>query len=141
MKDPIYAAQATEIAALCAENAELSRKLEILKEHGIEIVDAVAGGFEIYSEDYARASELKAENAKLRELANIGKLTAEHCTEMEGTVVALKAENDKLRELVCGLYWCNDKSWNKGACDDCSIRGKALGRCERVMRELGIEVD
>jgi len=53
----------------------------------------------------------------------------------------VEAENRKLRELVRGLYWCNDKEWNKGACDDCPIRGRATGRCERVMRELGIEVE
>ena len=53
----------------------------------------------------------------------------------------LEAENAKLRELVRGLYWCNDKEWNEGACDDCPIRGRAAVRCKRVMRELGVEVD
>lgn len=140
MKDPIYAAQATEIAALCAENAELSRKLEILKEHGIEIVDAVAGGFEIYSEDYARASKLKAENAKLRELANIGKLTAEHCTEMEGTVVALKAENAKLRELFTDLaldhlYSCGYRTQRHDG-----FPRHTCAEYEDLLDEIGIEV-
>lgn len=51
-----------------AENAKLKRRLEILKGHGIEIVDAVAGGFEIYNKEHARVDRLQAENEKLREL-------------------------------------------------------------------------
>lgn len=42
-----------------SENAKLRRKLEILRDHGIEIVDAVAGGFEIYSKDHELADRLK----------------------------------------------------------------------------------
>ena len=53
---------------LQAENAKLKRKLEILKDYGIEIVDAVAGGFEIYNEEHARADRLQAENVKMHEL-------------------------------------------------------------------------
>ena len=52
-----------------AENAKLKRRLEILKGHGIEIVDAVAGGFEIYNKEHARADRLQDENAKLRKFA------------------------------------------------------------------------
>ena len=51
------------------------------------------------------------------------------------------AENAKLRELVRGLLWCNGNPWNNGACDDCPISAKSVGRCDRIMRELGIEVD
>jgi len=50
------------------ENAQLKRKLRILKEHGVEIADAASGGYEIYSNDHALADKLQAENAKLREL-------------------------------------------------------------------------
>jgi hypothetical protein len=52
-----------------AENAKLKRRLEILKAHGIEIVDTVAGGFEIYNKEHARADRLQDENAKLRKFA------------------------------------------------------------------------
>lgn len=56
-------------------------------------------------------------------------------------VSTLEAENAKLRELVRGLRWCHDKPWNNGACDQCPISGRAVGRCDRLVRELGIEVD
>ncbi|MBR2125808.1 MAG: hypothetical protein IJ943_03640 [Akkermansia sp.] len=77
-----------------------------------------------------RIVELEDENAKLRDTTYAWR-----------TVDRLSCENAKLRELVRGLHWCNDKQWNKGACDDCPIRGSAIGRCERAMRECGIEVD
>lgn len=44
---------------LRAENAKLRRRLEILRDHGIEIVDAAAGGFEIYSKDHALVDQLR----------------------------------------------------------------------------------
>lgn len=53
----------------------------------------------------------------------------------------LESENAKLRELVRGLRWCHDKPWNEGACDQCPISGRAVGRCDRLVRELGIEDD
>lgn len=53
----------------------------------------------------------------------------------------LRDENAKLRELVRGLLWCNSNPWNNGACDDCPISVKGVGRCDRIMRELGIEDD
>ena len=54
----ILAAKA-ETKGVEAENAKLRRYLEILRDHGIEIVDAVAGGFEIYSKDHELADKLK----------------------------------------------------------------------------------
>ena len=66
-----YANQMEAIAGrLQAENAKLKRRLEILKSHGIEIADAVAGGFEIYNKEHARADRLEAENEKLRDIAH-----------------------------------------------------------------------
>ena len=50
---------ADEYDALTVENAKLRRHLEILRDHGIEIVDAVAGGFEIYSKDHALVDQLR----------------------------------------------------------------------------------
>lgn len=49
-----------EIAKLIAERDDLQRKLEILKAHGVEIVDAVAGGFEVYNEAVRERDEWKA---------------------------------------------------------------------------------
>ena len=48
-----------ENTQLMEENAKLRRHLEILRDHGIEIVDAVAGGFEIYSKDHALVDQLR----------------------------------------------------------------------------------
>ena len=56
---------------LRTENERLKRKLEILKAHGVEIVDAIAGGFEIYDEEHRRADALEGENARYRELVEI----------------------------------------------------------------------
>lgn len=53
------------------------------------------------------------------------------------TIDELTTENHKLRELVRGLEWCHDDQ--RGACYDCPIGGKRIGRCERMMRELGIK--
>lgn len=46
--------------------AELTRKMEILKAHGVEIVDAVAGGYEVYNEKIREVSELTAERDELK---------------------------------------------------------------------------
>ena len=50
------------------ENENLRGKLQALRAHGIEVVDAVAGGVEIYNEKHAELDRLKAENAKLHDL-------------------------------------------------------------------------
>lgn len=77
-----------------------------------------------------------------RTCRELGKYTTENMfLEASDTICKLRGENARLRELVRGLYWCNGKEWNKGACDDCPIRGRAVGRCERIMRELGVEAD
>ena len=48
------------------ENENLRWKQQALRAHGIEVVDAVAGGVEIYSEEHAELDKLKAENKELR---------------------------------------------------------------------------
>ncbi len=58
----------TECERLKVENNKLHRYLEILKENGIEIVDAVAGGYEIYDERQRTLDRAEIENTKLREL-------------------------------------------------------------------------
>lgn len=98
-------ARITELEGLYAEkkaeNAELKRKLGILGEYGIEVVDAVAGGFEIYSEDHRLADALKAENDKLRELAkDMWRLLHHWLFEAKEVPYGeIKAVSDRMREL------------------------------------------
>ena len=61
---------------------DLRWKLLVLKAHGVEIVDAAAGGNEIYNEETVRADELQAENENLRqELALRDRCDREKCIE------------------------------------------------------------
>lgn len=46
--------------------AELQAKLNYLEGHGVEIVDAVAGGYEVYNEWHRKADELQAKLDKAR---------------------------------------------------------------------------
>lgn len=62
-------------------------------------------------------------------------------TETDELLDRLAAENAKLRELVRGLLWCNGNPWNNGSCDDCPISAEGVGRCDRIMLEMGIGVD
>lgn len=57
-----------QLAEWLRELKDLRRKREILKAHGVEIVDAVAGGYEVYNEAQRTIDRLKGENEKLREL-------------------------------------------------------------------------
>lgn len=56
----------------------------------------------------------------------------------------LEAENAKLRELVQGLWYCTGNE-NKALCEGCPlgvVEGDRLAlACEKLMRELGVEVD
>ena len=101
--------------------AELTRKMEILKAHGVEIVDAVAGGYEIYNEKIREVSELQAQ------------------------VDELTAERDELKEEIakyehdCGLLFdekhkltaerdnwkANCEDWKK----DCERYREKFGKC------------
>lgn len=47
---------------------DLQGKLDYLEAHGITIVDAVAGGFEIYDENKRKADELQAQVDSLRDI-------------------------------------------------------------------------
>ncbi len=80
-----------------AENARLKRRLEILNDHGIEIADAVAGGFEIYDKEHARADRLQAENSKLRELVHrYVEYTSQDCC--EGCVFKSRCNDSEVDE-------------------------------------------
>lgn len=59
---------AQRIVALEDKAEKQKIKLEVLKAHGIEIVDAVGGGHEIYNTRQREVDRLEYENAKLREL-------------------------------------------------------------------------
>ena len=70
-KDALLALAEQNIAELQAENAKLRKKINALKAHGIEIADAVAGGYEIYDIQQREVDRLEVENDKLRKLASI----------------------------------------------------------------------
>ena len=137
------------------ENAKLKRKLEILKAHGIEIVDAVAGGFEIYNKEHARADRLQVENANLREMLSESRQANEHLyVELKRykrifrtrpiDVNALFYENKKLRELATLMRTfhvssCNSCRWH----DECKERTDwkciAPQKIDSMADELGIK--
>ncbi len=56
----------------------------------------------------------------------------------------LRAENEKLRKLAIGLWWCTEEN-NRVQCTHCPLGEDPDSRlnltCERIMKELGIEVD
>jgi hypothetical protein len=54
-----------KVMELEKENENLRGKLQALRAHGIEVVDAVAGGVEIYSEEHDELDRLRAENEEL----------------------------------------------------------------------------
>lgn len=78
---------------------------------------------------FDKTLELATENSKLRELCKL-------CER--------EAENAKLRELVCHMHECmsNVDADGNHECFVCEYEN-AEGKCdfERLMRELGIEVD
>jgi hypothetical protein len=96
--------------------------------------------------------ELESENAKLRELLAGDETRRRIAAIGEGTVPAyhgtetvdearLVVENAKLRELALGLKWCGE---NYGCENLCPLYDKSEPehcREERLLRELGIEVD
>jgi len=59
---------AERIVALEEEIDKQKFKFEVLKAHGIEIVDAVGGGHEIYDTRTREVDRLEYENDKLRQL-------------------------------------------------------------------------
>ena len=102
------------------------------------------------------ASNLEAENAKLRELMyeRAHKHAIHHMTEDELRIMAANVmdENAKLRELVDGLRYCANESHGHGRCSVRFVDGYVTycplydvdsdtARCEALLRELGIEVE
>ena len=56
----------------------------------------------------------------------------------------LKRENAKLRKLARGLNWCTENAKMPSAeCEYCPLGDAGYGElsCERLMRELGVEVE
>lgn len=92
------------------ENENLRWRQQALRAHGIEVVDAVAGGVEIYSEEHAELDKLKAENAKLRdELKQWERLTEgielpEYPMTPFFKSKDLERENKELRKVCLDLY-------------------------------------
>lgn len=98
-----------KVVELEKENDNLRGKLQALRAHGIEVVDAVAGGVEIYNEEHAELDRLKTENEKLRdELKQWERLTegielpAYPITQFEPK--DLERENKRLRKTCLDLY-------------------------------------
>lgn len=88
-----------KVTELEKENEKLRGKLQAMRAHGIEVVDAVAGGVEIYSEEHAELDRLKAENEELRdELKQWERLT-------KGIKPKdFERENKELRKTCLDLY-------------------------------------
>ena len=71
-----------QLAEWLRELKDLRRKREILKAHGVEIVDAVAGGYEVYNEAQRTIDRLKGEDERLREIAweMLGVINSSECS-------------------------------------------------------------
>ena len=90
---------AEQIMALEEEIDKQKFKFEVLKAHGIEIVDAVGGGHEIYDTRKREVDRLKYENAKLREL--VADVHEALCADKAGMFhrLTLASMEDDMREL------------------------------------------
>lgn len=77
-------------AELKSERDALQRKLEILKEHGVEIVDAVAGGYEVYNEAIRERDKWKAKAEEAERAMNAA----------AGKWAKADAENRELRKML-----------------------------------------
>lgn len=107
-----------------------------------------------------RIIELEDENAKLKEHVRWLKkgdvlhvLTDQeladqlkHEREMRASITALDDENAKLRKLARGLNWCTENAKVPSAeCERCPLGDTFFEcgelSCERLMRELRIEVE
>ena len=91
----------------------------------------------------AEASKLEAENDELRMDVDLMNCRLRACGEERDD---LRAENAKLRKLVRGLNWCTESpDGPRVDCERCPlgvVDGEPLElMCEKMMRELGIEVD
>lgn len=143
---------------LKTENKRLKRKLEILKAHGVEIVDAVSGGFEVYSEDYKRADALKGENARYRELVEILRRDWHIEASWDGLrkfwYVGLTEEgvrerderDAKLRELIRAMWFLLCVTGNDDLVAEVGKNGETIWTVDATaiaekMHELGFEVE
>ena len=129
---------AERIVALEEEIDKQKFKFEVLKAHGIEIVDAVGGGHEIYDTRKREVNRLEYENDKLRESVRNLLTCAKHeeceesCPHYEpmytdygyeknGSTVV---ESEYLGCCAVGLENCNSMLFDT----------------DEYLRELGIEV-
>ena len=99
--------QAETIRRLSNENDELKSKLDYLEGHGVEIVDAVAGGYEVYNEWYRKAQELEeamAMDSRIRaQQSNCIDNLAKRRDELESQVEKLERVNRYGWECECKL--------------------------------------
>ena len=58
------------IEKLVRQRDELSKKLEILREYGVEVVDAVGGGYEVYNKVVCERDELQARLDAIQSIFN-----------------------------------------------------------------------
>ena len=66
------------------------------------------------------------------------------CEQVSERITALEAENAKLRKLARGLNWCTENAKVPSAeCEHCPLGDTEDGElsCEKMMRELRVEVD
>ena len=91
----------TRYAELQAENEKLRKKINALKAHGIEIVDAVAGGYEIYDIRQREFDRIEVENAELRAKLVMHEGAQKH---NEKQIDIEREKNAKLKELVLEIW-------------------------------------
>ena len=148
----------TEKAALCARIDELCAEVERLREENHAIgMAAYEVGYKDASAHYeleycpackniADLQEALDENAKLREERNHWKVEQTHAysnwEDAHKRVIELEAENAKLRELVCVMSgeFSEMSRCSEMPCGECPVKDECAYE-ERLMRELGIEVD
>lgn len=91
----------------------------------------------------AQSKEFVDGSHALKELSHdLGLLESKNAS-LQGAVEGLSTENAKLRELVRGLWYCSEDG-NRVHCDRCplgEVEGHLTLTCEKMMSELGIEVD
>lgn len=104
---------------------DLACKLDILKDHGVEIVDAVGGGYEVYNQEKKRADELTVERDELK--TRVAELESElKCYEgvdeaKEMWAKACQRERDK----NAAMYAERDEAYKRGYDDGLHANTKA----------------
>lgn len=131
-----------KVTELEKENENLRGKMQALRAHGIEVVDVVAGGVEIYSEEHAELDRLKTKNKELRkvcldlyshllefgcmpnthkadfclELRDLGILTCSNCAMCEAH--GYPPEGVEKTAFTVSL-WCSETDESTGPYDSC----------------------